>query len=541
MVFPVQQAVAANLQQVYKQALKSDPTFKAALSQQMSEAEKVPQSLAILLPQINLLGDLDFKRRDIDDNSDAGLATYGSVAHRSENSRTHHFNLGLTQTIFNFSNWEKLCSAKNTVKASKATYNAAAQDLMSRTVRSYLAILEAKDFLRFTGAEKRAFYQEYLRAEQSFKVGTKTITDVYNAKAAYDGSVADYVTAQNDLADKREDLRSITGILYKNLAPLKKTIPLIVPKPNNSDKWVNIATQQNWKLVAARYTTLSTHQNIKVARGGHLPTLELNTSYDNAYQRTYGYGRDRITAATAGADISLPIFQGGIVNSETRQAIALYEKASNQQEETYRSALNNTRKSFLGVISGISTIKANSQAVISSQSSLEGTQVGYQVGTRTMIDVLLAQKQLYDIQKQYASSRYKYIVSITDLKEAAGTLSGNDIQIINSWLSSYTPKIRGRSSSRHTPKKTKNKKTPSTTTIKTYLQVGTYSKQEHAKNMVAQIKDTTKLPCEIYPAQYGTTKLYAVRIGPINDKETLDKLSAKLKTLGITKPLIIKK
>lgn len=434
---------AADLMQVYQQALTSDPTFKAAYSTEMSEAEAVPTNFAALLPQVSATGGVKWNRiKTNSDNYSNGANQSGTSLDVTTRSRQGTVELDLTQKIFDFTAWMNLSAAQASVKAAKATYNAAAQSLMQRTSQAYFNILEAQDILRFTGAEKRAFYEEYLQAKERLKVGVATATDVDNARASYDGSVADYISAKNDLANKKEDLIAITGQDNPSLASLRYSIPLVMPKPMDMSGWVSKGINQNWDYTAARYTALAAHRDIYAASGGHMPTITAAAGYSNQYTRKFrGGGRTRETGPSAEVDFNLPIFSGGSVNSAVRKAIADYETASNNQEQSYRNVVSSVRKAYLAVQSNISTVQAQRQAVISSTSSLDGTRAGYKVGTRTMVDVLLAQKALYQAQKDYASARYGYVMSLIELKQAVGTLSDQDLQGINDWLMKPRAKV----------------------------------------------------------------------------------------------------
>lgn len=489
-IFMLTQSVnAAGLIEVYQQALQSDPTFKAAYATEMSVAESVPSSLASLLPQVGLGSSIGWTKTATDSNNYAtGASHTNAPLHTTLRQRTTDVNLNVTQKIFDFNNWLKLASAAASVKAAKATYNAAAQDLMQRTAQAYFDILQAQDMLRFSVAEKQALYQEYLQAKEQLNVGVATITDVDNAKAAYDGSIADYIAAKNDLENVRENLRSITGILYSSLNPLKITIPLIMPAPVDINQWVSVGIQQNWNFVSSKYNTLAAKRDIWAARGGHLPTVSAQASYDNELVKTYGgNGRTRAKGPAAEIDLSMPIFSGGAVTSATRKAIADYEFASSQEEVTYRQVINTTRKAYLGVMSGISSVKAQQQAVISNQSALNGTKEGYKVGTSTMVDVLLAQKALYQSQRDYAASRYNYVLSIIALKQSAGTLSADDLARINSWLTSpsayppVTQKKAGKNLPVHQQIKSKKMVMKKTTVKKISAQKKTLKKSSTTK------------------------------------------------------------
>ncbi|MGD9152989.1 MAG: TolC family outer membrane protein [Gammaproteobacteria bacterium] len=559
----IQQAGAANLWQVYQQALKSDPTYQAAIATQLSKAEEVPINLALLLPQLNLNGNAAVSK-----GSNASNTPTASYSKYNYNSRSYEYTLKLTQSVFNITYWGNLASAKNTVKAANATFNAAAQDLMQRTSSAYFAVLQSKEILRYTKANKEALYQQYMQAFQGYKVGVKTITDVYQARAQYESAISTYITAKNDLSDKFEDLRAITGILYKNLTPLKSNLPLVNPQPNDIDQWVRVAVKQNWSLIAARYTTLASHDTIMSERGGHFPTADLYAAYDKTYTNTFSHGTtSSVSGPEAGVEVTFPIFSGGGVSASVRQAIANYENSSQLQEQTYRNTVNQTRQSFLGVLTGISTIKANQRAVISSESSLKGTQEEYKVGTQTMVDVLVAQKKLYDSQKEYVNSRYDYVNSLISLKLYAGTLSANDLAEINGWLQyPYTQRsavkkrskkhraVRTMSKPAHTqvnsvrntqgavvkkhrvvrvtskPAHAKVKHTHKLSKNYEYVQVGAYSTLARATKVAHLVHDKTKLSFKISPVKHNTRTLYRVRIGPVYKKD-VGKLVKQLHSL----------
>jgi outer membrane protein len=544
-VFALQQANAANLWEVYQQAQKSDPTYQAAVATQMSEAELVPSSMAALLPQVNFTGDASLAKARTYNNTPTASGKY------TTNSRAYEYKLKLTQTVFNITNWKELAAAENSVKAAGATLNAAAQSLMQRTASAYFAVLQAQEILRYTGANKRALYQQYIQAQQSYKVGVKTITDVYQARSDYETAVSAYISAKNDVANKFEDLRAVTGVLYHKLTPLKDNLPLVNPQPANIDEWVDIAIKQNWSLIAARYTALAAHDTIQAKHGGHFPTADLFAQYDKSFTNSFSRGLTYGMGPTAGVEFSLPIFSGGSVNSDVRKAIADYENASQQQEKTHRDVINNTRQSYLGVLTGISTIRANKRAVIFNRSSLHGTQEEYKVGTQTMVDVLIALEKLYAAQQTYVNSRYDYINSLISLKIAAGTISADDLVRINSWLQysrkvvKRKPAVKRKSVVKRKPvakRKSMVKRKPVVkrksvakrksvvtkklaTTAKTrrklsrdyeYIQVGAYRTRAHANQIANLVRSKTGLPFEISAIKQKGLTLYRVRIGPIS-------------------------
>jgi outer membrane protein len=441
-LFYISTVQATNLLEIYHQALVSDPSFQSAISSYMAEEELIPQSRAELLPQINFSADRTWNK----------INTHQSVENISsslkERAITHGINLN--QSIFNLEAWQKLNIAKYNVKAAAATYNAEVQSLMQRAVSSFFNVLKAREILKYIDAEKQALYSEYQRAEQSFKVGIKTITDVQNAKAAYDTAISKYVTAKNNFDFSKENLRVITGKTYADLDWLKQEFPLNKPNPADIEQWSKMALEHNWALNAAKYNTLAAKASINSAKEGHLPTVNLSTSYNNSYAN-YGtnYNAEisdgssfsnlipepyRTKGYSASLNLSLPIYSGGLIQSRVRAAIANYQTASAQEEQMRRNVLNMTRQSYLAIINDISKLKADQQAIVSNKSSLEGTQESYKVGIRTIIDVLNAQQSLYEAQSNYAIDRYDYINSMISLKQATGILSEKDLIEINQWL-----------------------------------------------------------------------------------------------------------
>lgn len=409
------QVLAVNLLDVYQQAQDNDPTYKVARAQWLSDRENIVISRAALLPAIT------------------ASAEYGKDFAYSKNRRGV-YEVNLTQPIFNYAAWAALSTAKSAVKASAAQFSAAAQDLMLRTAQAYFGVLEAQDILRYTLAEKRSVAKQLEQTRQRYKVGLVAITGVYQAQAQYDTTVANEIKARNDLANAKEKLREITGAQYESFAELGSSLPLVTPSPDNIDQWVETAEQQNYSLQAARFNEESSRENINAKRAGHLPVLNLagKAQYTSINDKFTGDGTSEY--AGGGVQLAVPVVQGGAVVAQSNQASYDYQKAVATTELTRRTVISNTRQDYLGVLSGISVIKADKQAIVSNRSSLKATEAGYIVGTQTMVDVLKVQSDLYNAQKNLATDQYGYILQTLALKNDAGTLSGSDLQQINSWL-----------------------------------------------------------------------------------------------------------
>ena len=437
-------AQAANLLEVYQQALTSDPTFQQALATRLSTKENVPINVAALLP--NIQASINPSVTKTGYSGDNYNTNASGVPLTPRNSTQYAYTLGLTatQVVFDYSKMASITGALAQSRGADATLNAALQNLIIRVASAYFAVLKDEDNLRYSEASKLAFAKQYDQVKQQYEVGLKTITDVYTAQASYDSSLADYIAAENTLDDDKENLRVITGHSYPSLATLNEAFPFITPNPANMEAWVRVAQQKNWSIKAAQYTADTARQNVQQQLAGHLPTVNIQGTVEREYTRDVNsYTTATATAIGTGTqtdrsitvNVNLPLFAGGGVIAQTNQATYDYEVTQQQLEQTIRNTINTTRQSYLGVLSGISQVTADKQAVKSSTSSLEGMKASYQVGTETLVDVLNQQQKVYQAQTEYTTDRYAYVNSILALKQAAGTLSIDDLRIINAWLS----------------------------------------------------------------------------------------------------------
>ena len=423
---------AADLMDVYHQALDNDPTFKGAYSTFMSATQAIPQARAALLPQLTVGAQAG--RNVLLVNSGSGIT--GINGQQSYN--TNGWAVRASQAIFNYQSWAQVQQAKASVKAAHATFNSAAQDLLLRTAKAYFDVLLAGDTLSFAEAKKRANNRQLEQANQRFKVGLDPITSVYEAKAAYDQSVALVISAKNNQINQNENLRKLTNHVYDYISPLRDSkVPLIKPEPDNIDEWVATGLKQNYNLFAAKYNLQVARENVKAQAAAGWPTLSLQgnsvQTHDNGTGSNYFIPSDQMLSNVAIA-LNFPVFQGGLVEANTRQAQFKFQTTSEQLETTYRNVVVNSRIAFNTIIDGISKVKADRQTIISQQNSLESTEAQFQVGTRTMVDVTNAQQRLFEAQEQLASDQYGFINSILNLKYLAGSLNVNDLEEVNAWL-----------------------------------------------------------------------------------------------------------
>ncbi len=437
-------ANATNLLEVYQQALVSDPIYQQAIAQRLSTREGVPISIAQLLPNISVLAVPSVTRTGVSGTN--FTPTVGSSANflqpRNNTQRAYALTLTATQTVFNFAQFSTVAISVATAKSADATLNAALQSLMTRTASAYFAVLKDEDNLSYSEASKVAFGEQLDQIRQQYNVGLKTITDVYTAQASYDSAIAAYIGAQTQLANDRENLRVITGKYYPDLAALSEDFPLLTPQPANIETWVDIAKLQNWAIKSGQYGADAARQTIRQQFAGHLPTVSVQGTMDRLYtDNINGYNNFEIrngpgteTDRAIALNINMPIFAGGGVVAETNQAVYNYQLAQQQLEQTVRNTINTARQSYLGIISGISQVKADKQVIKSTISSLNGLEASYRVGTETLVDVLNQRQKVFQAQTQYATDRYAFVNNIFALKQAAGTLSFDDLRAVNVWL-----------------------------------------------------------------------------------------------------------
>ncbi|HLB41554.1 MAG TPA: TolC family outer membrane protein [Gammaproteobacteria bacterium] len=435
-------AQAGDLIEVFQQALISDPTYQQAIAQRLADQEGVPINVSALLPNLSITANPNLTRSAYAGNNyDTNVAGV-PLTPRNNTNLGYTLALTATQTVFDFAKFANVAGAVATSKEADATLNAALQNLIVRVATAYFAILKDEENLNYSEASKLAYAKQLDQIKQQYEVGLKTVTDVYTAQASYDSAIATYITAENTVDNDRENLRAMTGKYYPKLSALGDNFPLITPEPANIDQWTNIAQQQNWPIKASQYNVDATRQVIKQQVAGHLPTVDVEGTLNKVYSKDInGYrsinapsGTGTITNRIITVNLNVPIFSGGGVVAKINQAQYNYQVAQQQLEQTIRSTINTTRQSYLGILSGISQIKADQQTIKSTISSLQGLEASYQVGTETLVNVLGQQQKVFQAQTEYAADRYNYIINVFTLKQAAGTLSFDDVRAINAWL-----------------------------------------------------------------------------------------------------------
>ena len=418
----LQPAAADDLVSVYQLALEADPSYQAAIAAHAAAMEILPQSRAALLPNIALRGDVSRDRFDPRNGGDTSYAT------------NQTYSLGLRQPIYQRERFVQLEQADSRIAQADAELLAARQDLILRAATRYFLVLGAQDNVDFVQADKQAIGRTLDQAQQRFEVGLAAITDTLEAQARYDIAVSDEINAEQLLADTREALRELTNELPDAPEILQPEIPLLAPDPADQDQWVTAAVEQNPLVLAARAATETAKQEIQVQRSGHYPSLDMIADYSYRDTQFGGFTPLERNDSAIGLELNLPLYQGGLVSSQTRQSRELYNQAREEQLQQRRATERQTRDNYRGVMSGISKVRALKNAVRSNEKAVEAAEAGFEVGTRTVVDVLDAQRELLRARRDHARSRYDYLLDTLRLKQATGILEETDLVQINDWL-----------------------------------------------------------------------------------------------------------
>ena len=446
---------AENLVEVYQDAVKNDPLIREAEARREAALEVKPQARGLLLPQINIDGQWAQSDSDsnatftqaVDEDNDPNTPPVIAIVNNQQATDQDFWNYQAeaTQTLFRWDQWQQLKRADAQVALAEANYRAAQQDLLLRVSQAYFDVLAAEDTLSAAEATLQAFTRQLEQAEKRFEVGLIAITDVQESRAAHDSATAAVIAAKRVLASTHEVLRELTGEAYQTLTKPAEEMPLDQPQPADEESWVAQALEQNLNVIAARLGVDVAKRNVKIAQAGHMPTVDLfanRTEFDaNSTQINNGLegpADSDQTDDTYGVRVNIPIFAGGATQSRVREQVHLHRAERERLEGAIRRAERDTRDAYLGVLAEKARVTALNQSVKSNQTALEATEAGFEVGTRTTVDVLDARRRLFEAQRDYARSRYDYLINFVRLKSAAGVLAPADLQSINSFLTTPT-------------------------------------------------------------------------------------------------------
>lgn len=421
---PFNWAFADDLMDIYRLALQNDPAFKISDINQLVVAETKSQSIAQMLPSLNLQAGSSRNRLN---NAKASFLGSG-LQHYWD----HSLSMSLTQPVFHWDHWVQLDQADNKIAQSEAQFQAKQQELMTRTVEAYFNVLDAQDNLSFILAEKKSIAKQLEQAKQRFEVGIIAITDVYEAQAAFDRAIAAVIVAENQVDNSKEALREIIGEHESRLKTLSPNVPLSTPEPTDISAWSNTAENNNFSIVAQFNQAEYIRKNIELQQSQHLPTVDIVAQYrqqDNGNQ--FGFRGDN---ESVGLQFNLPLFEGGGTVSRTRQAQYEYESAKEELIRVKRAVNRVVKDAYRGVVASVDEVKALESTTKSAELAVEAAEAGLEVGTRTMVDVLAIQRNYYKAKSDYSKSRYSYLINGVKLKQAAGSLSELDLEQINQYL-----------------------------------------------------------------------------------------------------------
>jgi len=414
-------AHAVDLLQVYRDSLTSDPVYQSARAQYQSSIEALPQARAGYLPV--LTGQASAFRNDVQ---------FESVPSLAYNTTTYA--VTLSQPVFRLQNWIAIGEAKQQVVQAEAALASAGSDLIVRVAQAYFDVLLAQDNVALSESQMAAISEQLAQAKRNFEVGTATIVDTLEAQARYDQAAAQEISDKNNLEVKRRALQQLLGKLPEHLSPLKDPLVLAPPQPNDIEAWVRTAQDTSFTVVSARAADEIAREEVNRQKAGHLPTLDLTGSYSRGYNPVTSNADivgSRTNTSSIGLTLSIPFYEGGLIQSRVRQAIANRDKADQDLESTVRTVAQSVRENYLNVTSGIAQVKALERALTSTQSQLDSTILGRDVGVRTSVDVLNAQQQVYQTRRDLQQARYNYLLNTLRLKAAAGQLAEIDVEGVN--------------------------------------------------------------------------------------------------------------
>lgn len=422
-------AHATDLIDIYQSAQGQDAVFASARAAQQAGQEKLTQGRSLLLPSVNLTADTTYNDVSTTYGTPSAFLNNGTKKYNSNN-----YGVSVVQPLFREQNWAMYQQADLQVAISEAQFKLAEQDVILRSAQTYFDVLIAQDTVQLTNAQKTAIAQQLEQAKRNFEVGTATITDTHEAQARYDLVVAQEIAAANNLEIKKRTLQQLVNADVKQLNTLGEGFKLESPNPADAQKWVTDAQQGNYQIVMEQAAEALAEQEVSKNMGGHLPTLDLVANYTQQNASDGSFGSTETSRKSVGLQLNMPLFAGGATQSKWREAAANHDKAKQNLENARRNVELQTRQAYLGVVSGIAQVQALQQALKSSESLLQASKLGQEVGVRTSLDVLNAQQQMYSTRRDLYQAEYNYLLSHLRLKAAVGSLGEADLGQVNKAL-----------------------------------------------------------------------------------------------------------
>lgn len=433
---------ADNLNDIYQAAVQNDPVMRAAEAEYRANSEARNIARGALLPQIGLTAGIGYSEAESSAEGTSGNTSLNRSG--NEEFQTTQIGLSLSQQVFNLNAWYNFKSSKLLSRQAELALLDQQLDLLRRTTTAYFYVLRAHSNLASSVAEEKAMKQQLDQMQQRYDVGLVAITDVNEAQAAYDLSKVGLLTQQGNLKIAHEGLTILTSYNHESLDTLSDNFPITSPEPADMEQWVSMALENNTTLQSVKTAVETAEYRAKAARSNHLPVITLGANY--AKSDSSGEQKDLLTGISGdidsmdkesksiGLSLSLPLFSGGTISANRRQAYAQYDMAKENLVSNERVVTQQTRAQFIAAVTNMQTVAARKQAIVSAKSALDAIQAGYNVGTRNIVDVLNAQRNLFAAERDYANSRYDYIISIVDLKYLAGTLTPDDLAALNEWM-----------------------------------------------------------------------------------------------------------
>lgn len=437
---------ADSLRDIYELALENDAQLKSEEATYLARRETENLSRSALLPQLST--SYTYRNSDVDVDGES-IITEGdslSVGNTSTNRDVDidGYAINLNQALFDLSAWFSFQAGKEVTKEAEATFASNQQNLIVRVVEAYLLVLRAQDNLSASQAQERAFERQLEQTQQRFEVGLIAITDVYEAQAARDLSEVNRIVDENNVSVALERLSVLTGQPQSNLNVLVDDFKILPPNPVERAAWVDFSLANNFQLQAARYRAEAARQNAKSLKMEHAPKVmgsyeysdfDTDGSFRSDPENLFAVQPNNTTEENAWQiSVSVPLYSGGAISSNRRKSAQEYNASREQLINLQRETVTNTRSLHMTVLSDVSRIAARRQSIISSRSSLDATQAGYEVGTRNVVDVLNAQNILFQAERDYANSRYDYVLNLMRLKEQSGLLSPQDVITLDSFM-----------------------------------------------------------------------------------------------------------
>jgi outer membrane protein len=423
---------------VYQEAAANNADLAAARADYQARSEVVPQARAGLLPNLSAGANLSDTRTDVDTSLGSQSISRSGMVYQAN----------LSQPLFRADRWFQLQAAEAADEQAALELSATEQNLILQSAETYFAVLRAQDNLASTKAEEAALKRQLDQANERFDVGLSDKTDVLEAQAGFDTARANRIIAQQQVEDAFEALITLTNRDFAALEGIEHSLPILAPTPNDAKAWVDTAAAQNLNLQASNYAVNAAEETLRQRKAGHAPTLDAVASFQKGDNDSLGFSNSGtpprfssdVEQRSIGLQLNIPLYSGGLTSSQVREAYQRVNQSEQLRESLRRQVVQNTRNLHRAINTDVETAQARKQSIISSQSALEATEIGYQVGTRNIVDVLDAQRQLYSSVRIYNNARYDYIINNLRLKQAAGTLSPADLEALKQYLKSdYDP------------------------------------------------------------------------------------------------------